>query len=136
MQGLDRYPSEVKAIADELLELLRTEQVSREARHIIDTQGDKALVRMNAEDRRLAENLLTQTPSQRTRTLKKLSQSEKALAILRARFMGLVAANVLEFADRFEMVPGMSYRRAAGFAATEAIRVTLTPTTDEVMPEW
>ena len=42
-------------------------------------------------------------------------------------------ARLIAAADRFEMVPGMSYRKAAGFAADEA-RHPLEPSIDEVLP--
>lgn len=130
---LGRYPSEVKAIADELLELLQREY-SNDASRILTIHGAASFNSCSECELDTAIKFLSQTPSQRSRKLNRMPKEEACLLILRARYIGLAAAQAMHFADRFEMVPGQSYRGAAAFAAREVSRARFFPNADEVFP--
>ena len=132
---LGRYPSEVRAIADELLELLRSE-LSGPASTVLSERRESLWRGMSDTEREEALKLLGQTPSQRLKAIQKLEGRTAATLILRARYMGVVAAQALHFADRFQFIAGNSYRNAAQSAAREVLRHRIEPTLLEVYPRW
>lgn len=113
---LGRYPYEVGFIADELKGLLRKDYSSAAAA-LVRKNGDALLTSMSEDDVSQAILFLEKTPSQRDNALRRLSDEDAALLVIRAAFMGLCAKKALEFVAGFEFVPGKSYRKAAGFAA-------------------
>ena len=123
MAELGRYSVEVGGIADELLEYLNGDNAKR----VLDSIGLDGLANMSSQDRDAAVKLLSQSPSARhkaiERMIKKLAGLEYYTALLNARYVAVMGARLIAAADRFEMVPGMSYRRAAGVSAEEALRM-------------
>jgi len=132
--SLGPYPSEVKGIADELLSLLRDEPLRSASLAVLERRGLEGIAAMSEEEFSAAEKLLSKTPSQRDKALARLGGETAAHLILQARYIGLVAAQVLHFAGRFEFVRGMGYREAAGFAAREAKGAKLAPSREDLFP--
>jgi len=67
-----------------------------------------------------ALRLLSQTPSQRAKSIARLDGRAAALLILRARYLGLRASRALYLASDLECIPGSSYLDAASRAALAA----------------
>jgi hypothetical protein len=132
MADLSRYSVEVGAIADELLDYLCGENYAN-AKRMLDTIGLEGLENMTREDHDAAVKFVQQAPSARSKKIEKMDGRKAFELLVRARYIALTGARLIAAADRFDMVPGMSYRRAAGFAAEEARR-SLQPTLDEILP--
>ncbi|UWQ55921.1 hypothetical protein [Leisingera caerulea] len=129
--SLGRYPSEVRAIADELGDILNNE-LSQQAAKRLSARGAAAYNAPSQSELDAAIKFLGQSPSQRARKLKSMSPEDACTLVLHARFVGLKAAQALHFADRFEMVPGKGYRDAAVFAAREISNARFSPEPHEV----
>lgn len=121
MSGLGRYPIEVEAIADELSYLLADHDLYDTAAEVADQLGLDGLRTFSEDERDQALRLLSQTPSQREKTLARLDNEAAALLILRARYLGLRGAQALKLAADLEYTPGKSYRDAAKSAAVSSL---------------
>ena len=135
MTDLGRYPYETQAIADELLEYL-VDDVRKAAIHILTSTQEGELLRMSPEEADRAYKLLSQTPSQRDRSLAKLDNSVAALLLIRARYLGLKAAQAMLFAEHFSYVRGKGYRQATEYVARKAMAANLEPPLDLILPGW
>lgn len=134
MAGLGRYMIEVKGIAEELREYLHGELGSA-AFSIASSLGERLFI-MAAEEKQAALKFLSQTPSQRNKTLARLDDARAARLVLQARYLGLLGAQAMNLADELFYVPGMSYRNAAAHSARQALYRMKRPTMDEVLPGW
>lgn len=134
--SLGRYPSEVRAIADELSQLLEEEPLRTAAFRVVGTLGEDGLFDMGQDDVLKAIKLLSQTPSQRDRTLGRLDDEAAATLILRARYVGLMSQAAFEIADGLADIRGSSYRSAAERGARLALGVSMAPSLEDVLPDW
>lgn len=132
MADLGRYSAEVRGIADELLDYMRGRNYEG-AKRMLDMIGLEGLENMAREDHEAAVKFVEQTPSARSRKIEKMDEKKAFELLVRARYVALSGARVIAAAARFDMVPGMSYRRAAGFSADEA-RGSLRPSLDAILP--
>ena len=134
--SLGRYPSEVRAIADELLELLDDDALKPAAFRVLGELGEDGLLGIGRDDAQKALKLLSQTPSQRDRTLARLDDDAAATLILRARYLGLLSHGAFQIADRLADIRGSSYRGAAELGARVALGAGLAPSLEDIMPDW
>ncbi len=135
--SLGRYPSEVRAIADELSGLLEEEPLRSSAFRVADAVGEDALFGMDRDDALKAVGFLAHTPSQRHRTLDRLDDDDAAATLLlRARYVGLLSHAAFEIADGLADVRGSSYRSAAERGARLALGVSMAPSLEDVLPGW
>ncbi|MCE6958548.1 hypothetical protein LAZ40_05720 [Cereibacter sphaeroides] len=118
MSGLDRYPSEVRAIADELIHALDDLGLREEAEQLFDTMSNEELTDLTAEERDEALKLLKKGGQLGKLQLKKLSRRQILVLFLRARYLGLMGARALNLAEHLQWIPGASYRDAAVRAAS------------------
>jgi len=130
--GLDRYSVEVSALADEMLAYLSGENYHN-ANRMLDIIGIEGLVMMSPEDREGAIKFIEMTPSARQRKIEKMDGKEAFRLLVCARYAALVGARMIKAANRLELIPGSSYRRAAGLCAQEALRYRW-PTRGEILP--
>lgn len=128
MGNFSRYSAEVGGVADELLGYLSGANYPN-AKRIFENIGLQGLSNMSQEDHDAAVKFLEQTPSARDKKIQKIGGREAFALLIRARYVALSGARLIAVADRFDMIPGMSYRRAAAFAANQARR--LQPLTEE-----
>lgn len=135
MTDLGPYPGEVRYIADELKEYL-VDGVKQSAFDVLKSIGETGLLKMSEVEREKALKLLSQTPSQRDKALRKLDDRSAATLILRARYLGLASAKVLEFSELSSNIRGKGYRSAAEYGAREFLRSELTPSLSELLPGW
>lgn len=134
--SLGRYPSEVRAIADELSELLREEPLRTAAYRVVEAVGEDGLFGMPYDDALTAIRLLSQTPSQRDRTLGRLDDDAAAMLVLRARYLGLLSHGAFVIADGLADIRGSSYRSSAERGASLALSVPMAPSLEQVLPGW
>lgn len=134
MSGLSTYASEVEGIADELKRLLEG-RLQPIALSVLSSMGEDGLGKMTNDELQKALKLLSQTPSQREKTLARLDDRSAATLILRARYLGLASSRAIMFAEQLSYIPGKSYRGAAEYGARELMRRPLKPSMDEVLKE-
>jgi hypothetical protein len=132
--GLGRYPSEVRGLAQELDYLLDELDVREVGVKLYKKNGD-ALFHIAGEEVAKVLKFLKQTPSQRLKTVAKMEDAAAAALILRARYICLMSANAMDFAENFFYVVGMGYRQAAEYAARHAIGANFHPRPEEVVNE-
>jgi len=132
MTDMGRYPSEVRAIADEILDYLSGENYPN-AKRMLDILGLDGLANMSSDDCKAAIKLIQQAPSARHKKIERMEGRQFYELLVKARYIALLGADLIAVASDFEMVPGMSYRRAAGFSAENALRLR-PPTLKEILP--
>jgi hypothetical protein len=132
---LGSYTSEVWGIAEELVEYLKG-PLRQAAFDVLEEVGSVDLLRMSEEETEAALKLLGQTRTQRDKALARLDDAAAATLVLRARHLGLASHRTLAFADRFESIPGKSYRGAAVYGAAAFLGARLAPPMSEVLPGW
>jgi hypothetical protein len=130
--SLGRYPIEVKAIADELLEYLDGPLRASAERIVNDRPESIWQTTIDVFDDAIA--LLGKTPSQRKRAVKNCDEAT-ALLVLRARYAGLQAWKAMVFVESFMYASGSSYRDAARRAARSAVLFDPRPSMKELLPE-
>jgi len=135
MSGLGRYLMEVRRVADELEELM-VGPLRKAAFSVLNRVGREGLLNMDKDALEKAIRLLSQTPSQRDKTLARLDDEDAATLLLRARYLGLCSANAFDLADQFLYVPGMGYRKAAEHGVRQVLRHRLTPDMEDVLRGW
>lgn len=128
---LGRYPSEIRAIADEIVEFMNGENIESSKKMISILWED--LPSMSDADREKAIKFIASTPSQRIKKIERLGGREAYELLVRARYLALMGANIAALADRFSMMPGQSYRKAAAFSVEEALRGRIAPTRDDML---
>lgn len=133
---LGPYPGSVRAIADELAELLREELLRSAAFRVIAVIGEEDLLGMKDADADKALKLLSQTPSQRSKTLARLDDAAAATLVLQARYLGLLSYAAFRIADRLADIRGSSYRGAAERGARLALHAREAPSLTDVLPGW
>lgn len=132
--SLSRYAVEVGGIADELRDLL-TGPIRSAAFEVVERHGWDKLLSMEHGELDKALKFLSQTPSQRDKTLARMDQAAAAVLILRARYLGLSSRKAIELADSLSYMPGSSYRAAAARGAQAALGA-LRPSMGNLLPGW
>lgn len=134
--SLGPYPESVRAIADELAELLREEPLRSAAFRVLAGIGEEGLLGMKDADADKALKLLSQTPSQRSKALARLDAPAAATLVLQARYLGLLSYAAFRIADRLFDIRGSSYRGAAERGARLALSAREAPSLADVLPGW
>jgi hypothetical protein len=139
MSHLDKYASEARGVADEIVHLIKTfDGFLAFCEHRVAKRGVDHFLQMDEDQLKAARSFLKKTPSQRLAVEKKLYSPKEDVKysavdmIIRARILGLMGANALEMASSFDMIPGSSYRSAVEYAGSSALRNRLVPDPDEV----
>lgn len=133
--SLDRYASEVGGVVRELSELLSGE-VRAAAFRVLKRHGWDRVLAMDEAEIDAALKLLSQTPSQRSRSLARLDDESMAVLLLRARYLGMKSLSAIGMAEDLSYLPGSGYRDAAVRGARAALRRPLDPRPEEVLPGW
>lgn len=133
MSGLGRYPSEISGIADEILYYLSGEN-SANARRMVEIIGEEGFRNMSSEELAAAQKLLEMAPAARHKKIERLKGRDYYEVLVRARYVALAGANMARLATRFEYMPGMSYRKAAGYSAELAMSARIHPRLSEIVP--
>lgn len=118
MRNLDlgRYPAEVNGLAEELDSFLDEIEVRDAGVAAFREHGD-ALFAMSEDQTKKALKFLSQTPSQRTKAVARMGDTEAAVLILRARYLCMMSYAAMQFAEDVSHVKGMGFRAAAEYAA-------------------
>lgn len=135
MAGLSTYVSEIGGIAEELAQILRG-PLRKWAYSALSELGEAGLSGMSQGELDQALRLLSQTPSQRSKTLSRLDDNSAAILVMRARYLCISGGRALSIADDLSFVPGRGYRDAAAHCARHLMRTPLYPSLEEVLPGW
>ncbi len=114
---LSRYSVEVNGIAESFAEIIQNHY--EDAAYRLANEKGQKLLAMTSEEYDKALKFLSQTPSEHDKALNKLSDDDAAILLMRARYLGLIAAQAIGLADDFQFIPGKGYRQAAAYAVNE-----------------
>jgi hypothetical protein len=128
---LDAYVRNVRGISFELGEILHYE-LDDAVQDLVRKKGEKVF-EMNSDEAEAALKFLRKTPTQREKALARLDDPTAALLVLRARYLGLMGVKALDFAEKFQYLPGKGYRDAAEFCTREVLRFDPNPSLQEVL---
>jgi len=116
-----RYRTEALGFAEELIDLLDHDQYAY-AEELMAEHGLEAFIRMTEADLEAALSFLAKTPSERQKVLDRRNWQEGLFLVLRARYLGLLAANGLETVEAVLYELDGPYRRSMSRIARSLIQ--------------
>lgn len=135
MNHLSRTETDVRMIASEVQTLL-IKRYRDPAERIIRILGEGVYRSMTRDEARSAISLLEKTPAQRDQALAEMDANQAAIALLRARYLGVLATKALAFAGSFEVTDRMAPRSAAAFAAYKGVFEAPEVRPEDVYHDW
>lgn len=135
MNHLSRTETDVRTIASEVQKLI-IKRYRDPAERIIRNLREGVYRDMTRDEARSAMRLLESTPEQRDLALVEMDGHQAAIALLRARYVGVLATKALAFAGSFEVTDRMAPRSAAAFAAYKGLFEAPEVRPEEVYHDW
>lgn len=130
--SLEHYAWQARVIADELLDLLSTQELRDYAQALADP--DTLLwTDLSPQALRKALDFATSTPAKRTAIWKRTAEEDRMALWTLARARALRSANILAVVRDVGDVRGLAYRKAVRHVAEAAHQEHLLPAPDELL---